>query len=296
MFFSNIKTILIALYSILIIISVYLTLHFSVNQDIRQKVRTRIQKQIQETKNKIIESSEKSGLQVMLSQAGSPITALHFQLIRYGVILFLTFYYVIIPWLQGDAFSYHRALIFFLLFWATSPAFQFSLTNVVLRRLQILRLSRMNSELFMLYDMIQSELSTLGDQEVNAYNLLMDLHSYFVYIDQPLSKLLSLWKRDRVKAAEEFQRLMPTPEARALIDLIIRMDQTSCKEALFLIEGLAETFATAYSENQKRKKEAFDHILNIPAFGTHLLIIANVLIVIFLEISNLIEFTNLPGG
>ncbi|HEY0826699.1 MAG TPA: hypothetical protein VGE40_01270 [Bacilli bacterium] len=285
-------------YFLLTVWAAFLTVRLSTTKEVRNQTRERIKQEINHNKNKWVQSSQKSELEEMIVQAGRPfdLSAIKFQFFRYGLLLLLTFYYVLLPWLNGQINTTTLAVLVGL-FLVTSPVFRFSVTHHLFRRLQLLRLTRMNSELFMLYDMVQSELSNLrDDQEINAYNLLYDMQSYFVYVDKPLAKMLSLWKQNKEKTAEEFHRMMPTGEARALVDILIRMDQTSCKEALVLVKGLAESFTTAYVENQRRKKDVIDHLLNIPTFGTQLLIIANVVVVVLLEVSDLIDFTNLPGS
>lgn len=296
---DNIAVIMLAVFFILTVFSAYLVYRSFTSAEIREQTRTRIQVILNERRQKILDESRKSKLEMMLQKAGNPLglNAIRFRIIQNGFIGFLIIYYVIVPFIETGEFSMTAIAMTFLVYLLTSEHLRFSITSLLLSRIIKFRVANMNSELFMLYDMIQSELSNLNDhQEINTYSLLMDMQGYFNYIDRPLNKMLLKWKSGPSAAAEEFYTSLPTSEARALAEVLVKMDQTRCQDALHLIEGLAETFTEGYVENMKRKKEALDLILNIPVFGTQWLIFANLLIVMYLMISDLIDYANMPLG
>lgn len=57
--------------------------------------------------------------------------------------------------------------------------------------------------------------------------------------------MLLMWKAGPSAAAEEFNTALLTSEARALAEVLAKMDQTRYKDALHFIEGLAEIFTEA---------------------------------------------------
>lgn len=290
-----IEQLMLAAFFLCTVISAFLV-YRAFTTEFRSMARTKIQKILEERRKHVIEKSQDSRLEKILQELGNPLglNAIRFQVLRFGFFLFLVIHYVVYPYLMHRQVSYFSLAVIFLAVLMTSPEIRFSVTNVLLSRIKSYRMSQMNSELFLLYDMIQAELSNLGDQEVNTYSLLMDMQAYFSYIRRPLSKMILRWKSSASIAAKEFYTAIPTPEARLLTDILVKMDRTKCMDALVLIQGLQESFTDAYVENMKRKKEALDLVLNIPVFGSQWIIFGNLLIVMYLMISDLIDFTNLP--
>ena len=251
--------------------------------------RLRFKQSLLERKERFVLFSKESRLETMLKQAGYPLglTALKFNVIHMGLFAFLLLNYLIFPYLSKGTVSMGTLIVLFLLFIATVPFFPYAVIYFLLKRLIDYKNAKRNAELFVLYDLLMTEIQMMETSRINAYNLIRDLRPYFTEIEDSLNHLLSEWNKDagHVAALDEFAKDMNTSEAEALVTVLKTFDENSRKTILESLHGMQEVFANAQIENYRRRRKLFIDLARIPIKSAHFLIILNFVVVIVYMVS-----------
>lgn len=285
------------LYFLIVFVSVYVSYILTTTQKERKRHRTRLQYEFYQQKEKVINRSESSILSKKLYEAGNPLNlnSFRFQIIRWSLILSITIYYLIIPYLKNESISLLLiAFIIAIVLVSSTILPKGSLTIFILDEVIKIRNKKKQIELFTLFDMLQAELTSLNDgQEVNVYNLLKDLVPYFDYIDIALIKYLHLWKNDPIKAKEALAMEIGGEDAERLSDILYKIDDTTKEHAINIIQGASKLFSTGYYERGNRKSEKKNTFLYIYFFAVNLLILIWVVVLVVIMYTDLLNSTNI---
>lgn len=253
----------------------------------RKFFRTKLLREINIRKRELIQKSKESELQERLKLTGiSYLTALKVQVARIILITIVTLYYVVLP-LALSNFTVLKLFIPLLLFGLTEPYFKWSLINVVINYFINMKRKQKTTEVFALFDILKSDLSSLGqNQEVNIYSIIKDSIPMFEHISGSLSRVLSLWKHSPEKAKDVLYEEIGGESTKILGEIIYKLDQTSRKEALEIIQSESEVFSTSYYEeelqNNSKKKSLLFSIYSV----ANLLILGWLIILCFQMVNN----------
>lgn len=285
-------------YLLIVCLSSYLAFIFVTTENERKRYRTKIQKELSQQKERIKVNAEESNFAQKLKEAGNPfhITAFRYQLFRWGFIVAIFTYYVIIPIIQSAELNSLVLALIIAITLLTSPGFNFSITNYLLQQLTLLRNKRKQTELFTLFDMLQAELTSLNqEQEINVYNLLKECVPYFEYIDTAIMKYLHLWKHDPQKAKEQLALEIGGEDAEALSNILYKIDETSKEHAIQIIRGASQVFSASYFEGGNRKNEKKNMMVHAFFFSVNLLTIIWLLVMIVSMFTDLLNVTNIKN-
>lgn len=248
-----------------------------------------------ERKNTIVTKNKESQFQRKLRATGIPfLSALRFQIFRIVVIVVITTYYVIIPFIQNGGINVAWLAIPILLSILTEPGLKFTpvamgVENLVNRKKKLKVL-----ELFTLFDILKADLSTLKEsQEVNIYGLLRDAAPMFEHIGGTLSRFLSLWKTSPHLAKDVFQEEIGGESAKVLGDILYKLDQTSKEEALSIIESESTVFSFSFYEGELQSSGKQKMGFYMLFMSTNVLIIVWLIVLIFSVFNDTITNNNL---
>lgn len=252
------------IYLLLVLSAAFLVYRGLSTPEERERHRMKLQKQIIEQQKKFVKVANTSELDKRLKAAGNPLglTAARYEVIRVVFLVLIVIYYCLIPLIKGTL-SNSMLLIPAIAFYTTMTTTKYAPASMVLNYLINTANRKRVIELFNMFDMLKSELTSLSpNQQVNVYGILKDSVSMFDYINVPVNKFLSLWKADPLQAKEVFSSMIGGESSEAIGDILYRLDKTSKEDALKIIEAESEVFSYQYYEQQlqnsgKRKTAAF---------------------------------------
>jgi len=224
-------------------------------------------------------------LDEILRKAGNPLglTAVRYQMFRYGFTVALFVYYFIFPLVLKQHFAF-GVLSFILLFlYVSSPKFPFTLFSFIMTKLIEIQESKKNNEIFQLHDSLISELELMESRQVNTYHILKRLYKHFEYIQPELQELIQPhnWKVDPTPALERFAERIGTTEAHMLINILTKFDKHTNREvAISSLESNSQLFSTKQIENYRTRRKLINDLATIPIFITHILIVLNFIAVV----------------
>lgn len=287
------------IYFVTVIFSCYVAYITVTTQTERKRYRTKIQQEVSNQREKIITKSENSPISSTFNAAGNPLklTFLRFQIIRWGLILTLIVYYIVLPFIQTNEINMMVITAIFSLAFFTSPGLpKGSVSLFILNELIKMRSKKKQMELFTLFDMLQAELNSLNnEQEINVYNLLKDCIPYFDYIDTAIIKYLHLWKHDPQRAKEVLAEEIGGEDAETLSNILFKIDDTTKEHAIEILSGASKIFSASYFEGGNRKNEKKNVFVNTLFFGVNLLIIVWLIVMVVSMFSELLEGTNITN-
>lgn len=258
----------------------------------RQKYRTKIQKQIADKRKLIRQKSSESQLQSRLRSSGLPISAFSFQIIRWSFVLVVSAYYIIIPLVEGN-FKITLLCIPPLLIILTEPVFKHSIVNKVLDLLINRKRRQRIIEMFQLFDVLKAELLSLKpNQEVNIYYILKDSLPTFEHISGTISKFLSFWKTSPEKAKNVFLNDIGGDSAKALGDILEKMDRTTKQDALKILESESKVFSYQYYERELQQSGKQRLVFYIFFMSTNILIISWLIVLVLSMFNSTINQIN----
>lgn len=265
----------------------------------RKSYRTRVQKQIVVKREELIKKSETTSFAQKLDSAGNPLsfTAFKFQILRYLLHIAATVYYVIVPSMVEGHFAFIPLGLVIVLFVATSPALTISITNIALNKVISIHNRKKHIELFTLFDMLKAELKSLNhSQHVNVYHLLNDNLPYFDSINKGIVKFLRFWKTDPEKAKTAFAAEIGGDHAEQLANILFKLDETSKKYAIEVIDGASKVFSTDYFESMNRRTEGKSITFNVLFFGVNILTLVWLIVMVVTMFSSTFDNTNFNVG
>lgn len=251
--------------------------------------RLRVRESLLSKKEQFVTYSNNSQFEEMLRLAGYPlgINALRYNIIHLCLFAFLLLNYIVAPYVSSGTFSTTALIIIVLLFLMTTPAFPYAIVYYLLKRLGEYQKAKRNAELFVLYDLLISEIQMMNTSRINAYNLLRGLRPYFTQIEGSLNRLITNWTKDagHIKALDDFAAEMGTTEAEALVTVLKTFDENARSTILTSLKGMEEVFANAQIENYRRRRKLFIDLARIPIKTGHFLIILNFVVIIVYMVS-----------
>lgn len=265
------------IFLILVIISSFYFYQLLTTVNERRFYRTKIQRQIAEQRKKIIEKNLKTSFQSKLENAGVKIfNAFLYQVIRYGITLFLIVYYVLFPLINKENIQLPLILIVIFLI-LTEPKLKFSLTNILVTFMIHRKKRAKLIEMFTLFDVLKAELSSIKDgQEVNMYNTIKSITPMFKHISGTLSRFLAYWKKYPERAREVFFEDIGGENAKVLGDILYKLDDVTREEGLRILETESNVFSYQYFQKEIQQNDKSN-----TAYFTFFMI-TNVLIIIWL--------------
>jgi len=230
-------------------------------------------------------------LDELLKKAGNPLglTAVRYQMFRYGIAVALFIYYFVIPFILHKDASFGVLAFVVVFLYASSPKFPYTLFSFVIKKLVEIQESKKNNEVFQLHDLLISELQLMESRQVNTYHLLKRLYKYFDYIQPELQELIQPhnWKDDPTPALERFAERIGTPEANMLVNILSKFDKHTNRDvAIASLESNSKLFSTKQIENYRTRRKLVNDLATIPIFITHILIVFNfiaIVVIITLE-------------
>lgn len=218
----------------------------------RKSYRTKLLKEINQRKSSLIKNNQKSKLQEDLKKTGFAfLSALHFQIARFTLIIIISGYYLLSNLLSSSEFKFGLLLLPGLFIVITEPKLKYSVPSFLLRFLTKRKQKRCIIELFHLFDLLKSEFNSSNNvKQINIYNVLKDFLPMFREIQGTLARFLILWKHSPERASKVFESEIGGQSAKVLGDLIYKLDNTSQGRALEIIQSEANVFSTDYYENE----------------------------------------------
>lgn len=279
------------IFFLFLVFSAYYVYQRLTSKEERKFYRVKLQRELKERSNNLVEKNLNTPLQNKIEIAGIKyLNAFRYQLFRMILSIFLSIYYVVLPYIEGKPVKLSIILIVFFVI-LTEPRFKYSLVNLVLNFYIGKKHKAKIIELFTLFDILKAELYTLKEgQEVNVYSTLKDISPMFKHIQGTLSKFLSMWKRSPKHAKEIFQSEIGGESARTLGDILYKLDNVSRNEALKVIEAESSVFSVQYYQRELQRSDKSSTFY----FGFFLL--TNVLIVVWLIVYVFVMFNDRLNG
>lgn len=282
------------LYFIFVTLGAFYLYKLLTTEEERKVYRTKILKQINERKNAIVKKNQVSPFQNRLRATGyTSLNATRYHIVRWSFLIFITFYYIVIPLTTSNHFDKSYLAIPLILILLSEPSFSYSLTNKAIDFL-INRKKRLKQvELFTLFDMLKAELSTLNaNQEVNIYNILKESLPMYEHIAGTISRFLSLWKSSPQNAKDVFFNEIGGESSKVLGDILYKLDNTTKLEALKIIESESSVFSFSYYESELQGSIKRKNMFFILFSGNILLIISWLIVIVFTMFSDTLKLTN----
>lgn len=231
-------------------------------KEVRDTHRLRFKEQFETRAKSTANKIQSVSFDDKLKEAGLPfINSFRYEMIRLVIFLFIIGNYVILPMLSGQGFNIQSISIMLVVWILTEYRINFfvSIPNLITNFLITNKKRARSIELFTLYDVLKTDLSELErGQTVNVYNLLKDALPMFRHIDGTLSKFLSTSLTNPKQAEKILYDDIKTQGAKALGEIIVRIDELGRDEALAIIETESSTYANhffkeEFRNGQKRK-------------------------------------------
>ncbi|QAS54823.1 hypothetical protein [Halobacillus litoralis] len=259
----------------------------------RLQTRLRIRQSVKENNEKLSLMAEKSKAEGWLKEAEYPfkVNAFKYNIFLYGLILVLIFNYIVVPIAIGETISPWTYIILLTLYVFLLPNNPYSIFVYIVKRVIDYRVSKKNAEVFMLYDLLINELEMMTTTRINSYNLLRGMKPYFEVISGSFTKLLTTWSSDEgpEKALDKFAIDIGTKEAESLANVIKTLDDVERHTAIESLKGMNDMFVQSQIENYRRRRKVTTDLASLPIQATHRIIILNIIIVIVVMVSVLMD-------
>ena len=250
----------------------------------RKQTRLRVKQQLESNKEKVVKQASDSPGEQLLREADYPlgINGIKYYIFFVSLMVVLTGYYLVFPFLMGQFISVWRILFLIVVYFVFLPTFPYSLFRYVLNAVIAYKQAKRNSEVFMLYDLVINELEGMDVTRVNTYNLIRNLKPYFEYINGSLSQLLARWTDDGGprEALERFGEDIGTKESKSLAATLKTLDENDRSTVLSALKGMNNMFVRSQIENYRRRRKVMTDLGSLPIRITHFLILLNFIAVV----------------
>ncbi|MFP7442555.1 hypothetical protein SFC50_02510 [Bacillus infantis] len=282
---------------ILALVSGYLVYSGISSRVEKQHLRLRFKEEIAKRQNRLKVQAETGKAEEIFKEAGYPlgITGVRWTIIYWILLAFLFINYIAYPYMAKGSISLISIVIIVSVMTLLSPAFPFSLTRFILKRLIEYKKAKRNSELFSLYDMLLSEIEMMQQTRINAYSLIRTLKPYFKELDGTITRLLANWTSDNGPdyALDIFAKEIGTNEAKSLANVLKKFDENKRDTIILSLKGMEDMFINSQIENYRRKRKLYVDLAKLPIKATHGLIILNFVVVIIFMVSYLMKDSKL---
>lgn len=266
-------------------------------KETRESHRLRFKEQIQSRAKKTEKKVQNITFEERLREAGLPfLNTYRFELGRLVVLILFICNYWILPVINGAGFDVRTISLLLVIWLITEHRFKIpvSITNMVINMLIAKKKRERSIELFTLYDVLKTELSSLQrNQSVNVYNLLKDSLPMFRYIDGTLSRFLSTLLTNSNLAERILHEEIKTQGSKTLGEILVKIDNLNRDEALEIIQTESATYSGHYFKEEFRKGQKKKNRLQL-VFSVNVLFNAAWLI-IFLTNMLMLQLNNVNG-
>lgn len=226
------------------------------------------------------EGMEESELEKKLNKAGNPLglTATKYVLVYYGILFITAFAYILTPVMKGNGLNIYAILALVVLIVGLNPDIKFSGFNYGLSKLMEMQQIKLQSEVFMLYDLILGEVRMMQYGRVNTFSIIRQLVPEFKLLRPSLSLLLINWNRDGQDVAlNAWAEQVGVKEASSLASVLKELDNNDINVALNALESQQKMFLTQNIETFRSRIKIKADVSNLPIKLTFGLIMANFL-------------------
>jgi Ca2+/Na+ antiporter len=151
-----------------------------------------------------------------------------------------------------------------------------------------------NAEIFILQQLISNEYADKNTTKQNVYHMFLYMRRFFNYIRPAVDRFLEEYPLDpynKEKAFKSFARIVGTPEAESLAEILYQIEQSSPEE-------VAELLEKKYEELKKKRQETYRRVMRdrgvvayVLAFSGVMVVIICGLLVYYLEYKDLMNAT-----
>ncbi|MDQ0255486.1 hypothetical protein J2S74_002868 [Evansella vedderi] len=262
----------------------------------RIQSRLRVKQKFRAQKDQFVDTSMNSPTEELLKEAGYPLklNAVRFNILRLSLIALFVINYIIIPLVFKGSYSTWAVIGVVAAWFLTSATFSYSLVRWIISKVIDFRAAKRNAELFVLYDLLISEIEMMTNNRVNTYNLIRNLFPYFEEIRKPIRDLLLNWNEiGPAKAIDIFVEDIGTKEAYTLGSVLKTLDQNKRETALEGLRSMNDVFVKSQIENYRRRRKLFVDLGSIPIKGAHFFIILNFIAVVVYMVIIILDGTAL---
>jgi len=245
--------------------------------------RLRLRRGFTEKKDKTLETIADSSLEKTLKDAGNPLNlnALKFHILRWSLTIALILNYYLVPYFLQSGFNKTSILAILLFFILTMPEMKYSAVRIGLNKIIEYRKAKLNSEIFILHDLLVGEIEMMSQTRVNTYNILRQMTPYFSFIQPQMNRLITNWgEKGPDLALDDFAKELNTPEAVSLVSVLKTLDYNDRIKALKALKGMGDLFIRKQIENHRRKKKMIVDLFSIPINSAVFIIMLNFLVLI----------------
>lgn len=240
------------IYAVIVAIAAYLVYRALSTQEEREQRRTKLQKQIQKQQAKLLHRSKETKIERLLRKAGYPLglNSIRFRILSITLLLGMVVGYGVLP-IVNNTMNIINVYILVGAAFFTLTSFKFSPIVLFLNYLIGVKQRKQRVELFTLFDMLKAEMNSLSEgQQVNIYGIIKDSTGMFEHIDDTINRFLSLWKTNPEQAKDSFVEMIPGTSSESLAEVLYRLDKTTKKEALQIVENESQIFSSQFLESQ----------------------------------------------
>lgn len=278
------------------IIAGYLVYDGLMNRYEKIQSRLRFKRKLTKGTQQLVTVLNESSVNDWLKKAGNPLglNGFIYSVTLAVLVICLTIYYVVFPFILSGEISFYTIAGILTLVIMMLPLMPFSLFTFAMQRLIDYKNSKKNAEVYMLYDLLISELEMMNNTRISTYSVIRNLQPYFTVIYPALSHLLSQWTTNEGPnvALDNFAIEIGTEEAKSLVTVLKNMDQVDRNTALDSLKGMNQMFVKSAIESYRTRRKVVVDIFSMPIKFTHLLITLNFLILVITMVMVVLNSTH----
>lgn len=241
------------LYAFIVVLLFYVSgycYRLILSDDVRKQNRLRIMKEVKKQQITIESKKKNTEFQNKLYSLGyKKFSVIQYQLIRYAFIGVIGYVYFLQPYTKGYGVNLLHIAIYAYMIYGTSIAYtKLNLVHFLIDDFVIKKQKKKENELMILFAMIQSELDTMKNQEVNTYHLLKECLGYFDHINHAIIQYLALHKDSPKLAKEAFSREIGGDNAEIFSNYLYQLDNSKRDDALDYLDKNANLFSVFSNE------------------------------------------------
>lgn len=151
-----------------------------------------------------------------------------------------------------------------------------------------------NSEIFILQQIISNEYSNTKASKHNVYHMFLYMRKFLNYTQPAVDAFLVEYPRDPINKANAyltFSKMVGTPEAEALADILYQCDQASPEEIQEILHKRYEELRTKRQENYRSMMRDRGVLSYVLLFTGILMVFISAAMVYYMEYKDLVNST-----
>lgn len=274
------STILLCLYILPLILVVYILKLVRISLDPgRLSMWTQMRHYFDVQKESVVEFYKRSDMLQQFEEAGliaAGFTPTKFRIVRdasiFGLAVLLNVRYLMNMDHQYPIFALLLLVILYIVLQlrASFPIVYF--LKVVKIRFE----RKKNAEIFILQQLISNEYADMNTTKQNVYHMFLYMRRFLNYIRPAIDRFLEEYPLDpfnKGKAFSSFAKIVGTPEAESLAEILYQVDQSSPEE-------VAEILEKKYEELKKRRQENYRGTMRDRGLFAYVLTFSGIMMVI----------------